>query len=96
MFGRSAGHITDMISKLKACRDQLKRKHFRKDEDGFIYFGSPQLELKFKEGSKADKQRIIKQIKADIKHQRRLATGMLVLSVVLTIVAFAWFARNLI
>lgn len=94
MLGGGAGHIADMISRLKNNRDQLKkRKHFGEDEEGFIYFGS-HLELKFKEGTEADKRRIMEQIKADLKHRKRVERGMLILSIVLFIVAFAWFARN--
>ncbi|WP_163715457.1 hypothetical protein [Mangrovibacterium lignilyticum] len=96
MFEGGAGHIADMISRLKANRNPVrKRKHFGENEEGFIHFGS-HLELKYKEGSEADKQRIMKQIKADLKRQSRLEKSMLVLSIVLFIVAFGWFARNFI
>lgn len=96
MLGAGAGHIADMISRLKFNRDQLKkRKHFGQDEEGFIYFGS-HLELKFKEGTEAEKQQIRKQIKADLKRQHRIEASMLILSIVLFIVAFGWFTRNFI
>lgn len=91
-----AGHIADMLSRLSANRELLKRpKHFKKEEEGFIYFGS-HLELKFKEGSEEDKKRIMQKIRADVKRQARIEKGMLILSIVLFIVAFGWFARNFI
>ena len=96
MLGAGSSHISERISRLKFNRDQLKkRKHFGEDEEGFIYFGS-HWELKFKDGSEAEKQRIRKQIKADLRRQHQIETSMLVLSIVLFIAAFGWFARNFI
>jgi len=96
MLEAGAGHIADMISRLKFNRDLLKkRRHFGENEEGFIYFGS-HLELKYKEGTEAEKQRIQQQIKADLKRRYRIEASMLVLSIVLFIAAFGWFARNFI
>jgi len=89
-----AGHIADMLSRLRVNRELLKmHKHRKNEEEGFIYFGS-HLELKFREGTEEEKKRIMQKIRADVKRQRLLEKSMLLLSIVLFIIAFGWFARN--
>ena len=97
MFGSGAGHIADMITRLKWNREQLlkRKRRIKDDDDGFIYFGS-HMELKFREGTAAERQEIRDKIKADLIRQRRIEVGMLILSIVLFIVAFGWFTRNFI
>lgn len=96
MFGSGAGHIADMISRMKWNREQLlkRKKRMKQEDDGFIYYGS-HMELKFREGSEEEKQLIRNKIRVDLKRQRRLEISMLLLSIVLCIVAFSWFSRNL-
>ncbi|MFV0378802.1 MAG: hypothetical protein ACK5JD_16040 [Mangrovibacterium sp.] len=97
MIGGGAGHIADMISRMKWNREQLqKRKKRMKSEDaGFIYYDS-NMELRFREGSEKEKQIIRDKIRADTKRQHRLELSMLILSIILFIIAFGWFTRNFI
>lgn len=97
MFGSGAGHIADMISRMKWNREQLlkRKKRMKPEDDGFIYYGS-HMELMFREGTEEEKQAIRNKIRADIKRHRRLEIGMLILSIVLFIAAFGWFTRNFI
>lgn len=97
MFGSGAGHILDSIGRIKWDREHLLKQNGKKAEsdEGFIYFGS-QVEMKYREGNAAERQEIRNKIKADLKRQRRIEIGMLVLSIVLFLVAFGWFTRNFI
>lgn len=89
-----AGHIADMLTRLRANRELLKMHKRRKnEEEGFIYFGS-HLELKFREGTEEEKKRIMQKIRADVKRQRLIEKSMLVLTIVLFIIAFGWFTHN--
>jgi hypothetical protein len=91
-----ASHIADMLSRLRANRELLKlHKHPKKEEEGFIYCGS-HLKLKFREGTEEEKKRIMQKIRADVKRQAFIEKSMLILSIVLFIAAFGWFARNFI
>ncbi|WP_372774564.1 hypothetical protein [Mangrovibacterium sp.] len=96
MIRQTVRHIADIMARLRVNRSTpRKRKHFGEDEEGFIYYNS-HLELKFKEGSEADKKRIMQEIKADLKRSKRIEITMLILSILLLVLAFGWFTRNLV
>ncbi len=93
MLGGGAGHIADMISRLKANRDQLKQKtHFKKKEEN-IYEGK-HIELHFKEATEEEKKAIFLKISKEKKKQDLFDKVMLALFILLFIGSFSWFMMN--
>ncbi|PTN08906.1 hypothetical protein [Mangrovibacterium marinum] len=92
----ATGHLAELLSRFREHKVQLKwQKHGRNEAQEKIFLSS-QLKSSYQEGNEEDQNRIIEQIRADEKHQARLERRMLILSIVLFILAFGWFARNLI
>ncbi len=95
MSGGGAGHIADMNSSLRNNR-QLRKGHkrFHEDDDGFIYFDTHR-ELVFKTLPDSQKRRLLKRIREDIAREKKTELGLLITSILLVVLAFGWFARNL-
>lgn len=52
-------------------------------------------DLQLQDATIEERQKIYEQIKAELRHHRRMEIGMLVLSILLIIAAFGWCSRNL-
>jgi len=93
MFLSSAGHVADMIARMKANRALRKRSNpFQKSEPG-IYDGKA-IPLKFKPVSDSRKKFFLEKIKREKVRQLAADRFYLLLFIGLFILLFGWFIHN--
>ncbi|KOH43776.1 hypothetical protein [Sunxiuqinia dokdonensis] len=93
MFLSSAGHVADMIARMKANRELRKRNNpFQKNEPG-IYEGKT-IPLKYKPVSDFRKKSFLEKIKRESVRQRTNDRLFLLIFIGLFILLFGWFVRN--
>lgn len=93
MFLSSAGHVADMIARMKANRELRKRSNpFVKSEPG-IYEGKT-IPLKYTEVSDSRKKSFLEKIKREKVRQLTADRLYLLVFIGLFILLFSWFFRN--
>ncbi len=93
MFLSSAGHVADMIARMKANRELRKKSNpFQKSDPG-IYEGKV-IPLRFKEVSESRKKSFLEKIKREKTQQLTADRLYLMVFIGLFILLFSWFIRN--
>lgn len=92
MFLSSAGHVADMIARMKNNRALRKKKGYFHKDDPIVLKESHQ-ELHFKKVSREAKDSFLLKVKAWHERQKLIEKITIIAFAIFVLVGFAWFVR---
>jgi len=90
----SAGHVADMIARIKANREIAKRRNPFKKKDETIY-QHKHIDLKFQEPNAEQKKKVFLWLKEEKRKQLKIDYLMILLYILLFALCFGWFVLKI-
>ncbi len=93
MFFLSAGHVADMLARMKNNRALRKKKSYYSEVENHLTNEKHQ-DLEFRKVSPEQKKRFFQKIRNDQERQRGLERITLILFIVVFLVVLIWFLKT--